>query len=96
VSRDGTLSVGGVVWETDQGFLAGRLVRVERNLAEPTEPPTLVHEDQRYALRIVDPVANGKIRAPFTPKPGIDAVEFDPNTVLLDQVFGRRSKGKQS
>ncbi|MDP6946172.1 MAG: DDE-type integrase/transposase/recombinase, partial [Myxococcota bacterium] len=74
VRKDGTLSVGGVDWETDQGFLAGRLVRVERNLAEPTTPPVLVHEEKRYPLRFVDPVANGKQRRHFTPKPGIDAV----------------------
>ncbi|HJN75183.1 MAG TPA: integrase core domain-containing protein [Myxococcota bacterium] len=92
VRKDGTLSVGGVDWETDQGFLAGRLVRIERNLAEPTAPPILVHEERRYSLRLVDPVANGKRRKSFTPKPGIDAVEFNPNEALLDRVFGRTPK----
>ena len=89
VRRDGTLSVGGVDWETDQSFLAGRLVRVERSLAEPSAPPVIMHEDQRYELRLVDAVRNGKQRAPFKPKPGIDAVEFDPTQVVLDGVFGR-------
>lgn len=93
VRRDGTLSVGGVDWETDQGFLAGRLVTVERDLSEPTEPPVLVHEEQRYPLRYVDPQANGKQPRPFTPKPGIDAVAFDPTGALLDQVLGRLPKG---
>lgn len=95
VRRDGTLSVGGLDWETDQGFLAGRLIRVERNLLEPMTPPVLVHEDRRYPLRLVDPVANGKKRRIFTPKPGIDAVEFDPNQVLLDSVFGRGPRHKR-
>ena len=95
VRKDGTLSVGGVDWETDQSFLAGRLVRIERTLAEPTAPPTLVHEEQRYPLRFVDAVTNGKRRQPFTPKPGIDAVEFEPNTALLDSVFGRTPRGER-
>ena len=95
VRKDGTLSVGGVDWETDHGFLAGRLVRIERNLAEPTEPPVLVHEGQRHELRIVDPVANGRRRRPFTPKPGIDAVAFDPTDTQLDVYFGRTPGGER-
>jgi hypothetical protein len=53
----------------------------------------LVHEEQRYPLRYVDPQANGKQPRPFTPKPGIDAVAFDPTGALLDQVLGRLPKG---
>lgn len=93
VRRDGTLSVGGVDWETDQGFLAGRLVRIERNLAEPTEPPVLVYEGRRHPLKYVDAEANGRSRRSFTPKPGIDAVAFDPTGALLDQMFGRLPNG---
>lgn len=93
VRKDGTISVGGLDWEVDQSFLAGRVVRIERSLAEPTAPPVLVHEEQRHVLRLVDPVANGKRRQrDFTPKPGIDAVGFDPATALLDSVLGRRPK----
>lgn len=95
VRRDGTLSVGGVDWETDLRFLAGRMVRIERCLLEPQAPPVLVHEEKRHPLRYVDPVANGKRRERhkgFQPKPGIDAVAFDPATVLLDRVFGRSSR----
>jgi hypothetical protein len=95
VRKDGTLSVGGVDWETDQGFLAGKLVRIERNLAEPTEPPVVVHEGQRRPLRFVDPVANGRRRRSFTPKPGIDAVAFDPTETLLDTYFGRQRRGQE-
>ncbi|MCP4918525.1 MAG: transposase [Proteobacteria bacterium] len=95
VRQDGTLSVGGLDWETEQGFLAGRLVRIERNLVEPMAPPILVHEGRRYPLRLVDPVANGKRRRSFKPKPGIDAVEFDPNQVLLDSIFGRTPRSER-
>jgi putative transposase len=95
VRKDGTLSVGGVDWETDHGFLAGCTVRIERNLAEPTEPPVLVHEGQRHGLRFVDPVANGRRRRSFTPKPGIDAVAFDPTETQLDTYFGRAPRGER-
>jgi putative transposase len=93
VRKDGTLSVGGVDWETELGFLAGRIVRIERNLAEPTEPPVLVHEGQRHTLRYVDAKANGQKRRPFSPKPGIDAVAFDPTEALLDRYMGRMPRG---
>ena len=95
VRTDGTLSVGGVDWETEQGFLAGCTVHIERNLAEPTAPPVLVHEGQRHELRFVDPVANGRARRSFTPKPGIDAVAFDPTETQLDTYFGRTPRGDQ-
>jgi putative transposase len=94
VRKDGTLSVGGIDLETDQGFLAGRLVQIERNLAKPTAPPVIVYEGRRHPLRFVDPLANGKRPRPFTPKPGIDAVAFDPTGALLDQVFGRTKDGE--
>lgn len=94
IRQDGTLSVGGLDWETDLGFLAGRTVRIERSLLEPQAPPVLVHDGQRHPLRFVDPVANGKRkRGDFKPQPGLDAVAFDPNQVLLDTVFGRLPKG---
>ena len=44
--------------------------------------------DRVYTLRPVDAVANGR-RKRWRPKPGIDAVDFDPVDVLLDHVLGR-------
>lgn len=91
VRRDGTLSVGGIDWETDVGFLAGRVARVGRSLAEPTEAPWIEHEGRRIALRPVDPKANSRRpRKLFQPTPGIDAVAFDPAKALLDRQLGRK------
>lgn len=88
--KDGTLSVGGLDWETDLGFLAGRLVNIGRSLAEPTLAPWLEHDGGRHPLHLVDPVANAsRPRKPFHPKPGLDAVPFDPATVQLDALLGR-------
>jgi transposase InsO family protein len=93
VRRDGTVSIGGVDWECDAGFLAGRLVTIARSLCEPTSPPWIEHEERRIALRPVDPLANARrAREPFRPKPGIDAVAFDPARVRLDAFLGRGGK----
>ncbi len=89
IKRDGTLMVGGVVWETEQGFLAGRNVTVARTLLESDRAPWIERDDQKYTLRIVDAVANAKRgrRRKSKPKPGIDAVDFDPAGALLQKVL---------
>jgi hypothetical protein len=90
VRRDGTVSIGGIDWECDAGFLAGRLVTIARSLCEPTAAPWIEHEGRRLDLVPVDPVANSRRpRSPFVPKPGIDAVPFDPAGALLDAYVGR-------
>lgn len=93
VRRDGTLDLGGVTWETTAGFLAGRNVVVGRALLDPTSSPWVEHEDQRYALHRVDPIANGR-RARATqshrPRRGLD-VPFDSPAALLDAVLGRKA-----
>jgi hypothetical protein len=86
VRRDGTLEVGGVTWETTVGFFAGRNMVVGRSLLDTTSIPWLEHEEQRYLLHRVDPVANAKrTREPIAnrrPKRGLD-VPFDPPSALL-------------
>ncbi len=78
VRRDTTVSVDGVDWELDQGFLAGRVVTVARSYAEPGAPPWVEHEGKRWTLHRVDPIANAKrLRAPrrpdaAEPRPGVD------------------------
>ncbi len=62
VRRDGTLSMDGEDWQTDLGFLAGRLVSVSRCMVDPTEPPWIEHEGRRFVLGPVDPVKNGHRR----------------------------------
>jgi transposase InsO family protein len=89
VRADCTLSIGNVDWEVAEGFLAGRMLTVARTLAEPQRPPWIEHDDRIYALRPVDPVANGRQRKRKKPKPGLNAVDFDPVDVLLDHAMGR-------
>lgn len=97
IRQDCTLSIGNVDWEVSEGFLAGRKITVARTLADPQRAPWIEHDDRIYRLRPVDPVANGKMRRRRPPKPGIDAVDFDPIDVLLDHVMGRsvRPGGKR-
>ncbi|MCR9165501.1 MAG: hypothetical protein ACE37F_00615 [Nannocystaceae bacterium] len=92
VRGDCTLSVGNVDWEVAETFLARRRLTVARTLAEPQRPPWIEHDDRIYALRPVDPVANGRRPKRKKPKPGLDAVDFDPVEVLLDHAMGRRPR----
>ena len=89
VRGDCTLTIGNVDWEVGAGFLAGRNLTVARTLADPQRAPWVEHDDRIYALRPVDPVANGRRHKRRKPKPGLDAVDFDPVDVLLDHVMGR-------
>ena len=91
VLGDGTVSIAGADFELDQGYLAGRNVTVARSLLDPSTPPWVEHEDQRLALRPVDPKANGKAKR--APRPagtkGVDSVPFDPAEAVLDRFVGR-------
>jgi transposase InsO family protein len=93
VRRDCTLSVDGIDWELDQGFLAGRVVRVGRCLLDPSEPPWVEHEQKRLPLHPVDPTHNARRRRPprrhSAPTPTA-SVPFDPAGALLDRATGRR------
>jgi putative transposase len=96
VRKDSTLAMDGEEWETDLGFLAGRLVTVSRCLVAPGDPPWLEHEGKRFALHPVDPVGNARrTRSPCSldaPHPA--RVDFDPTKSLLDKALGRsRKKG---
>jgi len=96
VRRDSTLSMDGEDWETDLGFLAGRLVTVLRCLVDPSEPPWLEHEGKRFPLHPVDPVANAsRPRAPCNlDEPHPSRVDFDPATARLDRMLGRSHNAK--
>lgn len=93
VNRDGTLSIGGIDWEVDDGFLAGRNVTVARSLFAPNAAPWIEQEDRIFGLRPVDPVANGrkKRRAPKRPR-GIDSIPFDPASSALDRLMRRHHR----
>ena len=67
VRNDTTISVDGTDWELDQGFLAGRIVVVARNLVNPPtldNPPWVEYEGKRLVLRPVDPMANARKKRP--------------------------------
>lgn len=86
--------IGGVTWEVSQGFLVGRVVTVARTLIEPKRAPWVEHDDKTYALRPVDAVANAKRprRKKSAPRPGIDAVDFDPAGALLRKMLHQINK----
>lgn len=92
VRTDCTVPVGNLDWEVAEAFLAGHKVTVCRTLADPQRAPWIEHGDVTYRLRPVDPVANG-MRKRKKPAPGVDAVDFDPATVLLDRALRRRRGG---
>lgn len=98
VRRDSTLAMDGEDWETDLGFLAGRLVTVSRCLVDPDEPPWLLHENKPFPLHRVDPIANATrpraVDNRDTPHPA--RVAFDPNRALLNKALGRSEPKEES
>lgn len=92
VKRDGTLAIGGIDWETDAGFLAGRKVTVKRTLFEPERAPWIEHEDQTFPLQPVNPVTNGRTprKSPKRVRQKIDLIPFDPATATLNKLLKRK------
>lgn len=98
VRGDGTLAVGGQDWELEDSFLAGRKLTIARSFVDLQRPPWIEHEGKRLVLRLVDPIANGRQRRTASSKrtrTGLDAVDFDPNRVRVEQMLGRRRGGGQ-
>ncbi len=93
VRRDTTLSIDGVVWQLDQGYLAGRIVSVGRCLADPSVAPWVEHEGKRLDLHPVDVIKNAKTgrqpRRPGVVAPTAKTIPFDPPRALLDKAAGR-------
>jgi hypothetical protein len=95
VRRDTTVSVLGVDYELDQGFLAGRIITVAYSLLGGV--PWVEHEGRRLELRVVDPVKNARRkRLPRQSDAASSAklrlVRFDPPSALLDAAAGRRRR----
>jgi len=91
IRGDGTLSIGGLEWEAEQGFLAGKIVTIGRTLLETQSAPWVEQEGQKLVLRRVDPAHNGATnRRNSAPRParGID-VPFDPAGATLRAAIGR-------
>ena len=84
VRRDTTVSVLGCVYEMQQGFLAGKVVDIVYSYLDDPPRPEVEHEDKRYPLCLVDPVANSRrVRAPRHPRDGEQRkpVVFDPSCI---------------
>lgn len=97
VSKDGVLSVGGVLWEVDNGFLDGCKVTVARSLLTKNRPPWVEVEDAIYPLHPLDPIANGRqTRTPEKKASKVLDVPFDPASAFLAELLGRapRKEGR--
>jgi putative transposase len=88
VSCDNVITLAGVAWELDQGYLAGQIVTVGQGFVAPEEPPWVEHEGKRLVLRPVDPIKNAWRKRP--PRGGptdtqpTRPVDFDPTKALVD------------
>jgi transposase InsO family protein len=92
VRRDTTITIEGLEFELDQGFLAGQLIMAAWcPLDEPLEPWAELH-GKRFTLHPVDRVANARRhrppRRPNAPQT-TRSTDFDPNRPLLDKAVGR-------
>ena len=96
VSGDNIVSVDGVVWQLDQGYLAGQIVTVARCFVAPNEPPWVEHEGKRLVLHPVDPESNARRKRPPRGGPAAEKstrpVDFNP-TRTLGRSKGRGGEG---
>ncbi|WP_437991857.1 DDE-type integrase/transposase/recombinase [Sorangium sp. So ce145] len=86
VSGDNIVSVDGLAWQLDQGYLAGQIVSVARCFVAPDEPPWVEHEGKRLVLHPVDPQRNARRKrlpcgGPAADKP-TRPVDFNPARTL--------------
>ena len=90
VSGDNIVSVDGIAWQLDQGYLAGQIVSVARCFIVPDEPPWVEHEGKRLVLHPVDPQRNARRKRPPCGGPAAARptrpVDFNPARTL-----GRRA-----
>jgi transposase InsO family protein len=89
IRRDGTVSVRGVDWELDQGFLAGRVVVVAHGLLDG-RPPWIEHEGKCHELRLCDKKANARRPRSSAPPAVPRTTDFDPAGALVARAAGRR------
>ena len=86
ISNDNIVSLDGVAWELDQGYLAGQIVTVAHCFVAPTEAPWVEHEGKRLMLRPLDPIKNARRkRPPRSPAGEVKPsrpVNFDPTRAL--------------
>jgi putative transposase len=86
VTGDNVVSIDGVAWELDQGYLAGQTVTVASCFVAPGEAPWVEHEGKRLVLHPVDPEKNARRKRPPRGGPAADKpthpVDFNPTRAL--------------
>jgi transposase InsO family protein len=100
VRRDNTLSVAGRDFQLDQGFLAGCIVTVAYCMLDEPPEPVVELGDKRFALQLVDPVANAKLprsarRADDGQSVPTAPTGFNPAQTMLDFACGRLPAGRK-
>lgn len=95
VRRDTTVSIDGEDYELAASHLTGRIVTLCRCLVDLSEKPWVEHEDKRYEVHPVDPIANSKRKRPLRRAVFDESAPrhaaFDPPKALLDRATGRRA-----
>lgn len=92
VSKTGTLSIAGIDWELEKGYLAGRKVHVYRTLVDVAAAPWVEWDGKRLPLHRMDTRKNARRgRAPAS-QHRIDKVPFDPVEPLVNELVGRDPK----
>ncbi|WP_437314538.1 DDE-type integrase/transposase/recombinase [Sorangium sp. So ce385] len=98
VSGDNIVSVDGIAWQLDQGYLAGQIVSVARCFIAPDEPPWVEHEGKRLMLHPVDPQRNARRKRPPCGGPAADKptrpVDFSPARTLGCRAGGGEDTGE--
>ncbi len=94
VSGDNIVSLDGVLWQLDQGYLAGQIVTVVQCFVAPQQPPWVEVEGKRLALHPVDPEANARrkrpARGPAADRP-TRPVDFNPVRALRGRTTTNNS-----
>lgn len=100
VSNDNIVSIDGVLWQLDQGYLAGQVVVVAQCFVMPGEAPWVEHEGKRLALHPVAPEHNARRKRPARGGPQAARptrpVDFDPMRSLGRTDEGTGEEGGQS
>jgi len=96
VRSDSTVSIDGIDWELDHGYLAGQVVTAARCLLEKNETPWVEHDGKQLALHPVDKKLNASLKRPPRLPPSMllerpdPPPDFDPNKAAMDKLFGKK------
>ena len=98
VSADNVVSLDGVPWELDQGFLAGQVVTVAHCFLSPAERPWVEHEGKRLPLHPLDPEKNARRKRACSRSSAAERprgpVDFHPARALVASRREHSSSGQ--